>query len=571
MESVHNKMAPFYKKYTEPVGKQINGGFKMVSTPLADVHFTSKRGGDLPVGNLAYIYIFSIVAIFILLLASINYMNMATAKSSARAKEVGIRKVLGSYKGQLISQFLTESVLLSFIALLISVLAVAALLPFFNQLADKQIEFSAFFRFSIAGLLVLICLFVGLFSGSYPAFYLSSFSPVMVLKGRISKEAKGGWLRKSLVVFQFSISIIMIIGTLLVFGQLNFLKNKDLGFEKYNQIVIQNQDTSFRKQIPTFKEELLQNPAVENVSSAAGIPGDQNNIVVMRVEKENKMQEYALNFALVDYNYIDLFGLEVIKGRKFDKNMGTDLKEGVIINETAVKKLGWQDNPIGKKIDFGINLNGTADNHTKVIGVIKDYHYWSLHNPVEPMALFLFERPGNTIVIKAKEGHTSEVLSFVNKKWTEFGNKYPFDYKFLERSINDMYIAEKKLGTVFSVAAFICIVIAILGLLGLSSFTTERRTKEIGIRKVLGASVINILKMLYTEFAVLIMIAFVIAAPVAYYAGKDWLENFAYQIDIGWGIFALSGVIAAFIGLATISFHSIKAAISNPSEAIKWE
>jgi len=571
IETIHKKMAPFYKKYTEPVGKQINGGFKLVTRPLAEVHFCKNRGGDLPVGNMAYIYIFSVVAVFILLLAAINYMNMATARSATRAKEVGIRKVLGSFKNQLISQFLTESVLLSFISLIISILAVAMLLPFFNQLADKHITFSQFMQPSIAGILLIISIIVGLLSGSYPAFYLSSFSPVMVLKGRISKEAKGGWLRKALVVFQFAISIIMIIGTIIVFNQLNYLKNKDLGFEKRNQIVIQNQDTSFRKQIPVFKEELLQNPNIEKISAAWAVPGEGNSIVVMRVEKENKMQEYALYFVMVDYDYIDLFNLQLVKGRKFDKNMGTDLKEGVIINETAVKKLGWQDNPIGKKIDFGLNLDGTADRYTKVIGVVKDFHFWSLHNPIEPFGLFLTEQPANTIIVKAREGKTADALSHISRKWSEFGNNYPFDYRFLEKSLDEQYRAEQKLGTIFSLAAAICIIIAILGLLGLSSYTTERRTKEIGIRKVLGATVPNILKMLYTEFAILIVIAFAIAAPAAYFAGTDWLANFAYQVGMGWTLFLISGLVALLIGLTTISFHSIKASLSNPAESIKWE
>jgi len=571
ISNIHEKFPEYYDKYMAEIGDQINASYKMESTPLAEVHLTSTFEGDEPTGNILYVYIFGFVAIFILMIASINYMNMSTARSFDRAREVGIRKVIGAHRTQLIRQFLGESIILSIIAMIIAFVFVIMLLPIFNELADKNLSFSLMTNPGIYLYIFCITILVGLISGSYPAFYLSSFLPVKVLKGSIISGRKNGTLRKVLVTFQFTLSIIMIVGTIMVSNQLSFLRNKDLGFDKSNILVTQVQDTTFRKKLPSFKEELLQNPNITNVSTSTGLPGNVRSIIVMRVEKENKMQEYALNFVMVDYNYIDLLNMEIVKGRNFDKNMGTDLEEGVIINEAAAKNLGWGDDAIGKKIDFGIDLDGSAMRNTKVIGVVKDFNYVSLHNPVEPIGLFLSERPRYYVAIKFEEGSTQSVIKYVQEKWDSFGANRTFDYSIFENTMDDMYTAEVKLGKIFLSFTILCIFIALLGLFGLSSFIAEQRSKEIGIRKSFGASVNSIVRLLFKEFTYLVIIAFVISVPLSYFAIDNWLQNFAYSANIGWMPFVAGGVMAFIIAILTVSFHSIRAATSNPVDSIKWE
>ncbi len=572
IKNIHAKFPAFNKKYMEPLGKQINADFKLITTNLADIHLSTKNlEGDLPRGSMSYVYIFSFVALFILLIASINYMNMATSRSANRAKEVGIRKVLGAFRAQLSRQFLSESVLLAFISLIISLAFIQLLLPLFNELSDKHLTFGVFSNPFIFIGIIAITLVVGLVSGSYPAFYLSSFMPARVLKGKIDSGRNSGYLRKTLVVFQFVISIMMIIGTLTVSRQLRYMKTKDLGFDKGNIVVAEIQDTVFVKKIPAFREELLQNPAIEAVSASTGVPGKIRSIQVMRVENGSKMQELALNNFQIDYDYIPLMKMKLVKGRNFDKNMGTDLKEGVIINETAAKKLGWGDNALGKKIQYGIELDGTADRNTKVIGVVKDFNYASLHNKIEPIVMFLTKRPGFALNIRIKPENKPAALDFIKSVWGKYGVKNPFEYYFLDQNFDESYQAEAKLNKIFTVFSVISIFIALLGLLGLASFTAERRTKEIGIRKVLGSSLMEIANMFYKEFTLLIVVAFIIGTPIAFYALGLWLQQFAYHVNQTWFIFFLSGMLAWIVAMATISFHSIKAASENPVTAIKYE
>jgi len=599
IESIYEKFPGFYEKYMKSLGDQINASFEFMSTPLADIHLTSTLRGDLPTGNKSYVYIFTVIAIFILLIASINYMNMATARSSNRAKEVGIRKVLGADRFQLIRQFLTESVILALIALIIAIASVYLLLPDFNQIAGKNLVFGFSQTPMIIFWIFIISLIIGFLSGSYPAFYLSSFIPVKVLKGKINTGAKSGWLRRILVVFQFVISIAMIIGTIVVSNQLNYMRTKDLGFDKENILVVGIQDTTLRKKIPTFREELLQNPNIINATTSTGYPGAMGGIIVMRVEKLEKisenteltdtlqntqnpdsttfhtgsrMVEYALNFAMIDYDYIDSYKMEIVKGRNFNKEMGTDLDEGVIINEIAAKELGWGDDAIGKKIDFGIDLDGSANRNTKVIGVVKDFNYNSLHNKIDPMLFFLSERPRFFLSIRIDDKNRKEALEFIEEKWYEFGAINPFDYDFVDQTLDEMYEAEDNIGRIFRIASVLSIFIALLGLLGLSSFIAEQRSKEIGIRKVLGASVGSILLKLFKEFIILIAVGFVIAAPLAWWGLNDWLStSFIYNVEIGWLTFVIAAFLAFIIGLATISFHIVKAATANPVDAIKCE
>ncbi len=587
MESILEKSPIFYEKYMKSLGDQINANFVPMATPLAEIHLNSTLKNDEPTGNKGYVLIFSIVAGFILVIAGINYMNMATARSAKRAKEVGLRKVIGAIRSQLMRQFLSESLILAFIAFIISLFAVYLIIPSFNELAGKNLVFGLESSGTIL-LTFLIAIGVGLVSGSYPSFYLSSFQPVKVLKGKISSGRSRGTLRKVLVVFQFIISIAMIVGTLVVSKQLNFLRSKDLGFEKDNILVTTIQaDTNLLKKMPTFREELLQNPNVKDLSTSNGYPGNIGGIVVMKVEQDSKfgasdsttissgggqMVEETLNFTMIDYDFLNLYEIKLIAGRNFSKEMGTDLEEGVIINEACAKELGWTDNPLGKKIGFGLNLDGTFTRNTKVIGVVKDFHYRSLHNTIEPLSLFLSDRPRNAISIKIGPDNRQETLQFIEDKWNEFGAIHPFDYDFLKDTMDEMYQAEEKIGKVFTIASLLSVFIALLGLLGLSSFIAEQRTKEIGIRKVVGASLESILAFLFKEFVILIVIALIIASPIAWYLLDNWLDaNFVYSTSIGLLTFLTAGLIAFIIGILTISFHIYKAASSNPVDALKYE
>lgn len=573
MQSIHEKFPAFYDKYMKPVGDQINASFNLMSTPLADTHFRKGLGAELPTGNRAYIFIFSAVAIFLLLIAAINYMNMATARSSNRAKEVGIRKVLGAYRNQLIRQFISESVALSVIALLIAILLVTLLMPEFNNLSGKELNFSLSQNPLIFVEILIITLVTGLISGSYPAFYLSSFLPVRVLKGKVSRTGRGGGLlRKILVVVQFFIAIFMIIGTIVVSSQIRYLKNKDLGFDKNNLVVMEIQDTTFRNKIESFKKELLLNPDIIGATNSTGVPGGIDWIQVLKFEQEGKMEDHAIMLAQTDYDFADVLGLEFVQGRNFERKMGTDALEAVIINEAAVKEFGWQDDPIGKKIHYGWELDGTGGRVMKVIGVVKDFHFKSLHNKIEPFCFFLSERPRWILTCRINPGHKKEALAYIETKWNEFNAQRPFDYNFLDDSLDEMYQAEVKISSIIMIAAILTIFIALLGLLGLSSFVAEQRTKEIGIRKVVGASVLSILQLLYKEFALLIGVAFILAVPIAWWRMDIWLnDSFVYHQSLQWIWFLFAGLLSFVIGFGAISFYILRAATGNPVDAIKYE
>jgi putative ABC transport system permease protein len=522
---------------------------------------------------MAYVYIFSAVALFILLLATINYMNMATARSGNRAREVGMRKVSGAFRGQLVWQFMVESLLLAALALLIAVVLVVLLLNDFNQISGKMFEFSILLDPAVLMYTVMITVFVGLLAGTYPAFYLSSFQPVTVLKGSMGGSGKGSSLmRRTLVVVQFFIAIIMIIGTFTVSRQIRFLQDKDLGFDEENLVVMELQDSTFQSQASTFKEELLQSTDIKGVTVGTGVPGRINWIQVVRVEREDEMADIAMILAQVDYDFIDVMDIELAQGRNFDRNMGTDAQEAVLINETAAKQLGWESDPIGKKIQYGFDLEGDEGRILKVIGVMKDFHFNSLHNKIEPIIFFITEQFRFLVTARINGDRKKEALGFIGQKWSEFNPERPFDYTFLTDTFDEMYQSEKKLALIFRIATALTIFIALLGMLGLSSFIAERRTKEIGIRKVVGASMANIMRLLYREFVYLILIGFVLAVPVAWWRLDIWLrDTFIYFAPLSWVSFLVAGLVAFLIGFGTISFHIVRASASNPVDAIKYE
>ncbi len=566
-----SKFPAVYEKYMREIGDQINGSFALMATRIDNVHHTSRLAGDLPVGNLIYVYVLGIIGVMILVLASINYMNLATARASARAREVGLRKVVGANRGQLARQFISESLILAFISFFISLALMQLLLPVFNDISGKQLSFSIIGSLTLFTGMFLIALFTGLLSGTYPALFLSSFQPATVLKGRVHAGSKGSWMRKGLVTIQLIISVSMITGTLVIYSQIHFMRTASLGFEKENLMVIEVQDTAFLNRMESFRNELLQYPGVINAGLSAGIPGGRNGIQVMRVEKEDKMQEYALNLIPCNYEYPELLGLEFIEGRSFSKDMGTDRLEAVIINETCAQSLGWGKDALGKKIHYNFELDGSGGRMMKVIGVVKDFNFKSLHNKVEPVILFIPEFPMNLLSVRIKPGFKTGAIDFIRNKWEISGTNRPFDYFFLDESYDELYTAEKRVGKVFMVFSVLSIFIALLGLVGLSSFTASQRSKEIGIRKVLGASVATVLRMLYKESLLLMAVAFVIATPVSWYFLDRWLDNFAYHINPGIATFLLAGAISLLVTLGSVSFHAIKAASANPVNSIKYE
>lgn len=571
IQKVLDDSPAFYKKYMASVGDQINGSFNLMATPLTKVHYRVGLQGDLPTGNMGTIYIFIAVAFFILLIACINYMNMATARASRRLREVGLRKTVGASRTTLIYQFLGESILITLIALVISICLLPVFLPLFNQISGQNLHFGVIANFRLILLITGIALITGLIAGSYPAFYLSGFQPAEVLKSQLVRMRASGVLRKVLVVIQFVISVVMIAGTILVSRQLNYLRSKDPGFNKDNLMILRAQDTTFQKSVAVFREELLQNPAIESVATNTTIPGQGYGKVVFRVENNGEMQEQALNFYMIDDHYLDLMQIKLLDGRNFDRKMSTDLNQAFIINETAARQLNWGNEALGKRMQWGLDLKGGAARDGRVIGVINDFNYVSLHNSVEPLVLLLGQQELPVILIRIESENTTQTMAFISEKWNKYNQKFPFEPRFMTDEINEMYTDEIKLGQIFRTFAIITILISCLGLFGMSMFVTERRTKEIGIRKVIGASAQNIVYHLSKEFIGLVLVADALAIPLAWFAASKWLSNFPYRIEIQVYYFLIAVCVSILIALVTVSYQAAKAALTDPARTLKYE
>lgn len=571
MDNILNKFPAFYDKYMKEIGDQINASFELKANRIDKVHHNSHVDADLPTGNMAYIYVFSAVAVLIILLAAINYMNLATARAANRAREVGLRKVVGANRAQLAGQFMSESLLLAVLSMVISLILIKLFIPLFNQISGKALSFSLLANPEMMFGILAITLITGLISGIYPSLFLSSFQPAVVLKGKIKIGSGGAWLRKGLVAFQLLISLVMVTGSIVIFDQLHFMQRADMGFEKDNIMVLEVQDSAFRRRTDSFKSELLQNPNILNVGMSWGIPGGSMSVQVVRMEKETKMQDYALNLLPCDYDFLELLQVSFVKGRNFSREMGSDKETAVIVNEATVREMGWGEHALGKKIHWGYDMDGSGGKRMKVIGVVKDFNYVSLHNTIEPIIMFIPDFPLNVMSVRIKPGTEKSSIDFIQKQWKESNVNRPFDYYFLDKNFESKYQAESNLGQVFPIFAILSIFIALLGLIGLSSFMALQRTKEIGVRKVLGASIQSIVLMLYRESVLLVFLAFIIAVPLSWYMLHRWLENFAYHISLSWFIFAFAGLIILIITLISVSFHAIKAALSNPVTAIKYE
>lgn len=573
IEMFHVKFLNFYRNNMEELGNRFGVSYNLLTTPLAQTHFRSGLSADLPTGSRSYIFIFSAIAVFILLIASINYMNIATARSVSRAREVGLRKVLGADKKQLIQQFLGESVLQTIIATLFALICVAILLKDFNELTGKNIQLSMMNDWPFLFIVALVTLIIGIISGSYPAFYLASFQPFGILKGFASKSGKGSLrFRRILVVIQFFIAVFMIISTMVVAGQLHYLRTKDLGFVKDDVLLIRIMDDSFRQKIQSFKEELITHPGVMSVTNTSVVPGGGYLTQNMKVEQDEGMDDRALIVAQTDYDFSKTLNIEFIKGRDFDKNMGTDNEQAVIINEAAANELNWLPRPLGKKIHFGFNQQGEGGRLMKVVGVVRNFHFTSLHNQVEPFMFFIQENPSSYLLIKIAPGDQQATISFIQSKWENFKSEYPFKYEYLSNTLGNLYSGEQRISRIISISSILAVFIALLGLLGLSSFIAQQKFKEIGIRKIHGATVSGIVILLYRDFAVLFLLAFILAVPVAWWQLYEWLEsNFVHHITLDWTYFLIAGILTFIVGLSTIGFHIFRASLKNPVETIKYE
>ncbi len=551
---------------TNWIGKDMDASqmhYTFFLEPLRDVYLYSTRNGATS-GNIKNVYIFSLIAIFILLIACFNFVNLTTARASERAKEVGVRKVAGATKNQLAGQFIGESVLLCLIACLLSIVLSTLFLPVFNQLSGKEISAGIVTNGENIGVLLLLSIAIGLVAGSYPALVLSSFKPVVVLKGKFTTGIKGVLLRKGLVVAQFTISIALIIGTIIMYSQMQFMRNRDLGFNKEQMMVVTISGDPARG---AFKQSLASIPDVKSVSLSSSAPSLGNNSAYSEVENKNgDLQVGTLELYDVDVDFIPQYKMKLISGRNFSKDFSSDTSQSMIVNEATVKMFGYSspDQIIGKRFkQWG--------REGKIIGVVRNFHNNSLQESIEPLSMRMESRSQDLVNINIASANIPKTIAAIESKWKEMIPGRPFNFIFLDEAFNKQYVNEDRFGKLFFNFSILAILISCLGLLGLASYSTLQRTKEIGVRKVLGASVSNITVLLSKDFIKLVLIALVIASPIAYWGMHTWLQSFAYRINIHWWVFLVAGLMALFIALFTVSFQAIKAAIANPVESLRTE
>lgn len=563
----NKKLDEVNKKYVEPIFKQFNVSMRYDLQNIRSIHLHSNLQFEPEeLGSMSYIWIFSSVAFFMLLIACINYMNLTTARSARRAKEIGIRKVTGSSKKQLVGQFLGESLFTSFIAVLLSVLLVWLLLSMFNSISGKTFTINALLQPSNILLLLGIALFTGLVGGSYPAFYLSGFKPVGILKGALSKASGNIILRRTLVVVQFSIAMIMLICTWVVYSQLSYLQKKDLGFNKEQVMTVTvNTGEDERGKIFAMNNEFRNLPSIKEVGAGNSYPGSPNlSLNLFTVQTEKEYVDKGIECYSIDENYFDVLGIKMVKGRNFSGP--ADTLRSIVVNESMVKHFGWKE-PIGKRVKFP---GDTSGNYLEVVGVFKDFNQKSLYNPIAPLLLF-YSPNGNAIQLKTDAANIKSTISRVESVWKKYFPQLPFEYKFLDEDFNSQYTADQKRGKIFAAFAVLTILITCLGLLGLTAFTTQQRQKEISIRRILGASIGEVVVMITRNYLWLTLIAAVIAFPVAWYFMSKWLKIFPYNTGLSLLPFGVSAVIILITAVATASFHSAKAALSKPVKSLRTE
>ncbi len=564
---INERFTSFINHYIPPnpeTGEKSD--LKMYLQPLKDIHLYS---GDITYqtyrhnqGSISNVYIFSAIALFILLIACINFMNLATARSAKRVKEIGMRKVLGSTRKSLVSQFIGEAVLISFLGLFFSILIVEFSLPYFKEIFADRIVISYQDNLLFLIQLIAITLAVGVLSGSYPAFFLSRFQPADSLKGSISTKMKGAFLRKVLVVLQFTIAVALIVCTGIVSSQMNFIKNKDLGFNKEHVVYLPIRSKETKEKIDLLKSEFAKNPDIINSAASSGLFGASGSEGTETVAGTNNRVRMMMRRSFVDFDYIKTMQMKIIEGRDFMKSHPSDSTEAVIVNEAAVKKFGWK-NPIGKQFE--------GEPLKTVIGVVKDFNFFSMHTKIGPLIMSIEPGQFHYIVIRVKPQNISSTVNFIESVWKKVVPGRPFEYSFLDQHFDEVYKNDERTGEMFGFFSFMAIFIACLGLFGLAAYTAEQRTKEIGVRKVLGGSVKSIVMLLSIDFLKLVFAAIIIAVPVSYLVMNEWLSDFAYRVTINPWIFVLTALLALAIAFMTISFQAVKAATSNPVKALKYE
>ena len=565
VKTFETKMQGMYDTYMKPIFGGMHITITYILEPITRIHlYSTKSGEPEPTGSITYVYIFGIVAIFLVLIAAMNYMNLATARSTRRAREVGLRKVVGSRRSPLIFQFLSESMVFTLISLLISIILIIVLLPKFNELAGKSFNLHILYTPVVLLSLLAVVIIVGIFGGSYPAFFLSRFSPVTVLKGVITQGSAGSLFRKILVIIQFTVSVVMIICTLIVFKQLNYLKTMDQGFDQKNVVGLELNGPMIRK-YPVLKQSLRDNQNIKYVTSTNSPVGEGSGKLIFQVETDQGMAQKGINFTIVDHDFVETMGIKMVSGRDFQQDMPSDTLTAVVVNETFVRRMGWKE-PIGKKVEAG-NANQLRG---RVIGVMKDYHQTGMYNNIE--SLLLAYRPlNNVIYIKLSGNETKATLAFIESKWKEIFPDQPFTYTYLSERFNRQFEADEKRGLIFTIFTILAILIACLGLFGLASYMVEQRTKEIGIRKVFGANENTILGLISKDFLLLVSIGIIIAVPVAYYFMNKWLENYVYRMKIGIPLLITAALLTIVITFITISYKAYQAAVMNPAQALKTE
>ncbi|MFC2142125.1 ABC transporter permease [Acidobacteriota bacterium] len=533
--------------------------------PVTAIHLHSHREQEISVNNdIKYVWLFTSIAFLILFIACVNYMNLATARSIRRGREVGMRKVVGARRGQLVLQFLGESLATAFLAMGLSLVLVKFVLPAFNHLVERELTFNPMANPQLFIGLVAIVIFVGLFAGSYPALSVSGFKPIMVLSRSFTHSRKGSALRNVLVLVQFSISIFLIVCTLTVQSQLRFVNQADMGYSREQIITLPVRDSSIRRNIEAIKTELLRNPGILAVTAAHRLPNDIDNFTSRDWTGQNPDEPITIYYNMADSDYVDLFGLEIVEGRNFSKEFSSDPGGAFLVNETAVKVAEW-DTVIGRKMSHLDRQAGT------IVGILKDFHLHSLHRPIEP--LYVFYNPGSfsNIAIKISTADIPSTLAYAESVMKRFSPSFPFAYSFFDEVFERAYLTEQRMGDIFSSFAVLAIIIACLGLFGLAAFAAEQRTKEIGIRKVLGASVSKIVLLLSREFVRWVVLANLIAWPVAFFAMNRWLQNFAYRTHMGVVVFLVSGCAALLIATLTVSFQAVKSAQADPVGSLRHE
>jgi putative ABC transport system permease protein len=574
-EMVLSKFPEFYEKYMAQLGDQLKASFNLRITPLAEIHFQKDElQYDQPKGSISYVYIMGIIGVLLVVIASINYTNLTTARATRRGKEIGIRKVEGATRKLLRFQFLGESVIMALVAGLLAAFITIAVLPLFNDLTSSVFNWRLLLQPPVFLFILGISLITGILSGLYPSIYLASLNPVRILKGNGISSSDRGWLRRGLVIVQFLISAVMVIGSIIIALQLRYIQHKDLGFDDEKIILVTLNDTAVLNNVNAFREEIERHPAIEETALSYTAPGRFFGKNAMTAEDKNgEMQEKVFNNIITNYEYLDAMGMEMAEGRFYSREFGSDETNSVVVNEALVREMQWGDKAIGKKFIVGVNIEGANNPEAEIIGVVKDFHYGSLHNPIQPLVFICrADAPFLRVLhVRVNNNQMQEALEWIKEKRAAFNPSYPFQYSYLSDELDALYEEEQVVFTLVISFTVLIIFIAALGLLGLSAFMTVKRTHETGIRRVMGASQNQILFLFLMQFSKWVIISNIIAWPVSYFVIKPWLQNFAYRIDFPFWTFILSLLLTITIAVITVSWQSVKVSRMNPAASIRVE